>query len=1271
MSSAFHFAYKNAPKDKPKPHFLQHWAQRLGIEAVTQDSPPKPAIGGNVDKEKVHETQPLVANLKESTSEGQETTKKLPQPQPPGQDAAPPSTRKHLEPRDARALSDQEQARHHHENMDSLPIVGRLVNELNNGISNGQANGDTNSTTNGTANGHTNGDVSSIPEMEVPTKFEELQAKITASVGQLKTVLKAMRDPLPTDTGDGSKVVAPPKDSTKDILEDVLRDLATLGPDRVQNLITVATTGKTHGMLDDRKYYMERLIQAASLLPSDKVGTKLTDGFLTQLWDDLSHPPQTLLSDDYQYRQPDGSKNNYQIPQLGASGMPYARTVSRKEKLPGCLPDPGILFDATMARKDPKGTPHPNKISSMLFYFASIIIHDIFKTDHSNFNISATSSYLDLGPLYGNNWEEQKRMRTFEDGKIRPDCFSEPRLLTFPAGVGAILIMFNRYHNHVVEQLAAINENGRFSEDPRKVTVQRYGEGINKRDDDLFQTGRLITCGLYVNIVLIDYVRTILNLNRTDENWQLNPRVDIPDGPPQGTGNQVSAEFNLVYRWHAAVSERDDKWSQQLFKEISPDITAAEAAQPDKIRSFLMVLAKKEAEFTGQAPPDRQWPALKEEALQRVKDGPLAGTLKDDDLAKILTDSVEDCANAYGPQQVPTVMKAIEILGIQQARTWQVATLNEFRQHFGLKPYEKFEEITDNREVSDALKHLYDTPDNVELYPGLVIEDAKRPMVPGSGLCPGYTVSRGVLSDAVALVRGDRFYTTNYTPASLTNWGYQECSSDISIDNGCVFYKLFQRALPNNYDPASIYTHYPFTVPHGEDGMAEVLERLGKAHKYTDLHDRPEPIRQPAVIYSYDAVSKLLQTADIFATAQTQATQDLLGANIALGATSKQLQTALYPSKWEQSVSAFFTKQTTQLLQQKSYVLAGTRYVDVVRDVGNLVPVHFVAEIFSLPLKTAAFPHGILTERELYTVFAAVATALSGVDQQQTFPLRLQAGDTTALLRQFLQGLVSVVKVGGDIAEWLGNKLDPIASDLKDYGIPMLRKLAQAMKSQELIADILATSATLTTTLGKQFAQVIEYFMSDSSGQRRWPEVQELAAHDSSSTDEQLWRYILEASRLTGSGGGLLRTVNKATTLTDSSALGAKTHNLEAGDEVLVNLRAASLDAAAFHEPDTFFTERKLEAYEPLSPFPTLLQPIAKVALISMFRAVANLESVQPMPVAVGGKTVPSSLKSVVSKEYTAEGELLPEEWAAKRWMTEDWDMEFPFPCSLRVAFTT
>lgn len=114
---------------------------------------------------------------------------------------------------------------------------------------------------------------------------------------------------------------------------------------------------------------------------------------------------------------------------------------------------------------------------------------------------------------------------------------------------------------------------------------------------------------------------------------------------------------------------------------------------------------------------------------------------------------------SFGARNVPKALRSIEILGIQQGRRWNVGSLNEFRKFFDLKPYETFEDINSDPEVADSLRHLYEHPDYVELYPGIVAEEAKEPMVPGVGIAPTYTISRAVLSDAVALVRGDRHYT--------------------------------------------------------------------------------------------------------------------------------------------------------------------------------------------------------------------------------------------------------------------------------------------------------------------------------------------------------------------------------------------------------------------------------------------------------------------------------------------------------------------------------
>ena len=90
---------------------------------------------------------------------------------------------------------------------------------------------------------------------------------------------------------------------------------------------------------------------------------------------------------------------------------------------------------------------------------------DIFRTNSSDKNISDTSSYLDLSPLYGYTDEMQRKVRDgeFKLGLLKPDTFAEDRLLRQPPGVCIMLVMYNRYHNYAARQLRRINENGRFS----------------------------------------------------------------------------------------------------------------------------------------------------------------------------------------------------------------------------------------------------------------------------------------------------------------------------------------------------------------------------------------------------------------------------------------------------------------------------------------------------------------------------------------------------------------------------------------------------------------------------------------------------------------------------------------------------------------------------------------------------------------------------------------------------------------------------------------
>ena len=61
------------------------------------------------------------------------------------------------------------------------------------------------------------------------------------------------------------------------------------------------------------------------------------------------------------------------LPHLGARGHTYSRTCKPKNLQLGAQPDPESIFEAVMARDGFR--KNPNNVSSILWYWATIIIH--------------------------------------------------------------------------------------------------------------------------------------------------------------------------------------------------------------------------------------------------------------------------------------------------------------------------------------------------------------------------------------------------------------------------------------------------------------------------------------------------------------------------------------------------------------------------------------------------------------------------------------------------------------------------------------------------------------------------------------------------------------------------------------------------------------------------------------------------------------------------------------------------------------------------------
>ncbi|KAK0612238.1 heme peroxidase [Immersiella caudata] len=1046
---------------------------------------------------------------------------------------------------------------------------------------------------------------------------------------QYAQVVQATVKPLPHQGGAGTKTQKWGK---------LTDDIKTLRAADFKTLKAVVV-GKIKGekIKDDKTMLMEQVIQLVSNLRSDsKLRAELTNSFVKELWETLDHPPMLYVGEKHMYRQADGSNNNPMFPSLGAAGCTYARSVNTTVIRQGALPDPNLIYDSVMKRTEYK--KHPNNVSSILWNWAAIIIHDLFWTDYRDMTKSKTSSYLDLSPLYGSNQEMQDTIRTFKDGKLKPDCFADKRLLGMPPGVGVMLIMFNRFHNHVAEHLAAINEDGRFTAPAANVEGEKKDAAWKKYDNDLFQTARLITSGLYINITLIDYVRNIINLNRIDTEWTLDPRVNTGiavgtnDGAERGTGNVVSAEFNLCYRWHSCISEKDDKWIQDFYHELFGK-PASEVTVPDLIGGF--------GKFERSIPEDPQ-----ERPFNKFKRG-ADGKFNDDDLVECITSVIEDPAGSFGGRNVPQSMRAVEILGIIQARKWNVSGLNEFRKHFGLKPYEKFEDINSDPDIAESLRRLYDHPDFVELYPGLVAEENKEPMVPGVGIAPTYTISRVVLSDAVCLVRGDRHYTTDYSPRNLTNWGYNEVQYDLKINHGCVFYKLFIRAFPHHFKPNSIYAHYPMVIP-------SETEKIQKDLKRAHLFDFSRPARFDPLpkATTYDAVKSVGEKPTEYRSTWHDALQQLLaqgGSKVTLSGDSAHHDSQRYTAQQElctseviEQIREFYRKTTERLVAESSYNLAGRRFADVIRDIGNIVPVHFAARAFNLPLKTHDNEKGIYTEHELYAVVSVIYAAIfQALDPVKTFPVE-QAARTFAT--QLVSSFESNIKSTKGFYSSASKKSEPVSA----FGANLVKALSKSSKDAAW-TQVLPTIVALVATQAETFARAIDFYLSPA-GAPHLPSIHALAtAPPTAESSALLLGYALEGSRLAGPSGSYLSSTSPSSPETTTNKL-YTSH--------------CPQDPTLFPNPTAVDPRRPLESYLQYSSPSTsgngsatggahaiLGAEVGHVALTEMFRGVMAKRGVQRAPGAQG------ELKKVVE-----EGERV-------QYLREDWGALVSLPVTMKVCW--
>jgi len=141
----------------------------------------------------------------------------------------------------------------------------------------------------------------------IPTREDVINA-----FSELSALLHAALRPLPAETGDHTYLQEKPNQN----LVDLLKAVNLKNADTVKDVIAHLGGRPT----DDKTYIMEGVIRLASQLPlASPAGKCVTNSFLTQLWNDLQHPPLSYMGDNFMYRKADGSNNNIMWPHMCVS----------------------------------------------------------------------------------------------------------------------------------------------------------------------------------------------------------------------------------------------------------------------------------------------------------------------------------------------------------------------------------------------------------------------------------------------------------------------------------------------------------------------------------------------------------------------------------------------------------------------------------------------------------------------------------------------------------------------------------------------------------------------------------------------------------------------------------------------------------------------------------------------------------------------------------------------------------------------------------------
>ena len=351
---------------------------------------------------------------------------------------------------------------------------------------------------------------------------------------------------------------------------------------------------------------------------------------------------------------------------------------------------------ATLFKRDGEGVPE--KRSTVLFtFFAQWLTDSFLRTDPLDYRKNTSNHEVDMCQIYGLRESTARVLRSMEGGKLRsqlingeefpPFLFEAPgtyasgfedlpyvgvlpgiyknldadkreRTFLFAGGLeranttigySAYNTLFLREHNRVCDELARACPSW--------------------DDERLFQTARMILIVQLVKIVVEDYIRHISGVT-----FPLTTDPTFAEEKIWYRPNWITAEFDLLYRWHAMI--------------------------PNTVR------------INGEDLPPTKF-MLNNEPLTELG------------LGRIFDDMARQCAGKAGLFNTPDFLLPAERAAVEQARQSRLRSFNEYCVAFGQKPLKSFAQLTSDVRVQQRLQDLYGDMDQLEFFIGLFAQEAQ------------------------------------------------------------------------------------------------------------------------------------------------------------------------------------------------------------------------------------------------------------------------------------------------------------------------------------------------------------------------------------------------------------------------------------------------------------------------------------------------------------------------------------------------------------------